>query len=50
MYLIYIVNNNIIINIAIITFDNYNKFYTKFKQSFSNINQFKKQIYLKFKQ
>ncbi len=37
-------------NIATIIFDNYNKFYIKFKQNSLNIKQFKKQIYLKFKQ
>jgi len=49
-YLTYIVDNNIIINVATIIFNNYDKFYIKFKQDFSNIKQFEKQIHSKFKQ
>jgi len=36
-YLVCTVDNNIIIDIVAIIFDNYNKFYTKLKQKFSNI-------------
>ena len=36
-YLACIIDNNIIINIAAIIFNNYNKFYIKFKQNSSSI-------------
>ena len=48
-YLACIASSNVIINVVTIILDNYDKFYKKIKQNSLNLEQFKKQIYSKFK-
>jgi len=48
-YLACTIDDNVTINVATITLNNYNKFYAKFKRDSSSLKQLEKQIYSKFK-